>query len=309
MQDDVAFRSQEFAADRSREANAYRMQQGETIQQGLASLVPMYQQARQNQLKQVQAQQEIAFDELRRQEAIQTLKFTQEVHRTAMMRAATNQALAQAQLSVAQSKAAMEKLATEGYQKVPLLNEEQMEGIIAGGWKVVPGGPRGLGRVEQATEQEIAAAKASRKNREVRQGRVKAATERAARGGMSAEQFDTFVDKGGELPKLEYAPLRPSSTKAAQTLNAVVNASKLTLKTLSDQMKALDAEFAMASGDPKAQKDIQGRKDDIAKQIAEINTALESAKQATLEEAGMSAGDEVMQGIEAGLRALYPGGR
>ena len=40
-----ALESQEFGAERSREGNQYRIQQGETVRQGLSSLVPGFQQA------------------------------------------------------------------------------------------------------------------------------------------------------------------------------------------------------------------------------------------------------------------------
>lgn len=304
MADDIAFRSQEFAADRSREANAYRMAGAESMQQGLSSLVPMYQQARQNQIKAMQSQQEIAMDELRRQEAVQTLQFTQEVHRTAMIRATTEDAIARANLSVAQSRAAMEKLSSEGYQKLPMLNEEEMEGILAGGWKVVPGGARGLGRVEEASKEEVAAAKAGRSDRKVMNARVEALQRyESTYGGVSPAVRAAYLRGEGELPKAErYAPTRETTSSLARDFDATINGIEAEL----EQIKRDIFDKNRFSAEERA--DMARRQTELRAKLEKLNDRRASAmlgEDADEETAGFGLFNSM---AEAAMKALYPSG-
>jgi len=202
-----ALESQEFGAERSREGNQYRIQQGETVRQGLSSLVPGFQQAQKNQqefqIREMQAGQELAMDEVQRQGAIESLAFARDLHQTKMSRAAAEAALSTAALQIAQNEAAMKKLDAEGYSKIPRLTEEQVEDMIAGGWIMqMDGTHRGYGRVVEAPKERVEAAKKSKQEREIRRATLKGAAERLSYGDMSAEEFEGMVNNkpGARLP-------------------------------------------------------------------------------------------------------------
>jgi len=307
-----AFESQEFGAERSREANQYRIQQSESMQRGLSSLVPGFQQAQAAQLKNMQATNELGMDEIQRQEAAQSLMFAQELHRTKMSRAAAEAALSTAQLRVAQNEAAIKKLDVEGYSKTSRLTEEEIDDIRAAGFDYqMDGTHRGFGRVVEGSPEKTKAAKESKEARELRRAKLKGAAERLSYGDMTTEEFESFAEgkPGASIKGRPYAPQRPSSTRAAQMLRAATDSTKLQIKTLTDEIALLKGQIDIDYvGDPKMQETLRKKMAQKQSEIAELAGVLRDATSEALEDANQFEEETAGDWAVNALRMLDPSG-
>lgn len=119
--DDVAFRSQQFAADQSARAESHQMAGAQALGQGIVGAAQSYRQGvmqqQQMQLAMMEEQRrsavassELAYNEIRRQSAAEDLQWAQALHQTDMLEMDKKVKQAQAELAIAQARKAQKGL-------------------------------------------------------------------------------------------------------------------------------------------------------------------------------------------------------
>lgn len=170
MQDNVGFQSQQFGEQVAQRRDRYAQQNIDTAKMGMQIPAMMQETMARQQAMRINDQQaasQLAYDELKRQDAMQQLQWARELHTTDMLAMQKEDF----QLNLQMKRQQVEKLARdagmEGYDTWSRMDDYDRDAALANGVKLNLSGGRIV--AEEASPEDVAAAKARREGR-IRRG-------------------------------------------------------------------------------------------------------------------------------------------
>jgi len=260
VQDSAGFQSQQFGEQVAQRRDRYAAQNIETWGQA-ANVVPRFQQAQQmvdeRQMRAAKVASDLASDQLHRQQALEDLQWSQQLHQADMIGLQKRGMAAEIALKEAQTKHAIESLGEGRLNRYWELDEDQRDSLIADqGFIGVPNGNR-VDMTKASEDQRAAArerqkARQEQRMREIQAGRYREPSdaleaqrraaadlaEQSASSKKSGLLMDRIEALGSEIMTKEYRAKNEQDPGTKAMLEQELTDLRRRHKTMSEQLDA-----------------------------------------------------------------------
>lgn len=224
---DPAFQSQQFAQDSDRRKEAYILQQGQALQQGLPAAVDQYLEAQKTKTV-------IATQEAERQQALDNMAWLQQIHGAKQAEYQTRAMKAGAELAEAQTQKAIQDLNAPTVRD-PGFSDEEIEEWEARGHTLTFNGGR---VVSVPTSPEKQAAAQKKVTRRANYKKYRSPVEAADAGEVWDPKIDDY--RPGKPEELAAVASRHSASLSHSVPTAAARDKTADLRMLEDSSRAID---------------------------------------------------------------------